>query len=295
MVSIGLPVYNGERYLESALESMLSQTYTDLELIISDNASDDRTRDICLDYARKDTRIRYGRNERNLGAAANYNRVVARSRGQYFKWVAHDDVYSSHFLAQCLEALESNPRAVLCYSPAIFIDEDGAEIGRETELLDYSDARPSRRFHTWVMEKREGWCHPITGVIRADVLRRTPLIGPFVSSDVTLVAELALWGEIHRTPEFLFYRRDHPGRSTAGHRSMEEMTEWFDTSVGKGRAYMPRWRLGVEYSRAVARTPTPVLEKMACAAIMARWFTRQRRGLRDELMRWAEGPRRQRS
>jgi glycosyltransferase involved in cell wall biosynthesis len=295
MVSIGLPVYNGERYLETALESILAQTYGDFELIVSDNASQDRTGEICLDYGSRDARIRYSRTEFNLGAAANYNRVFAASRGRYFKWAAHDDVYAPEFLSRCLETLESNPLAVLCYSPAIFIDEGGAEIGRETPTGDYSDPSRSRRFRSWVMEKRRGWCHPITGVIRSDILRRTRLIGAFVSSDVTLVGELALWGEVHRTEEYLFYRRDHPGRSTAGNRTLEQKVEWFDPSGGVRGAYMPIWRRGVEFSRAALRVPAPALEKIACAAIMARWFVRQRSGLRDELLRWAESPRAQRS
>ena len=85
-VSIGLPVYNGEKYLEQALISILSQTYTDFELIISDNASTDRTQAICREYAAKDPRIRYYCNEENLGAAPNHNRVFELASGEYFKW-----------------------------------------------------------------------------------------------------------------------------------------------------------------------------------------------------------------
>lgn len=285
-VSIGLPVYNGERFLETSLRSVLTQTFEDFELIVSDNASTDRTGEICQDLAAGDARVRYSRNAENLGAAANYNRVFGLARAPYFKWAAHDDAYAPTFIERCLEVLEDDSDTVVCYSPAVFIDEDDREIGRETELLDYAHPRPSRRFHAWVVEKREGWCHPVTGVMRAEALRRTRLIAPFVGADVTLIAELVLRGRVRRTSDFLFYRRDHSGRSTAGQRTMQEMTEWFDPKARAGRAYLPRWRWGSEYMRAIARVPMPPLEKLACMAIMARWFVRSRSGLGRELARW---------
>src|ERR1035438_9843576 len=97
-VSIGLPVYNGENYLDPALNSILRQDYSDLELIISDNASTDATGNICREYAAKDPRIRYYRNETNIGASANFNCLVKLARGEYFKWAAHDDVHLQGFL-----------------------------------------------------------------------------------------------------------------------------------------------------------------------------------------------------
>ena len=91
-VSIGLPVYNGENYLEDAIISVIKQSYTDLELVISDNASTDRTHEICCDYASTDKRIHYSRNKNNLGAAPNYNKAWSQCTGKYFKWLAHDDL-----------------------------------------------------------------------------------------------------------------------------------------------------------------------------------------------------------
>ena len=112
MVSIGLPVYNGENYLSAAIESIAAQTFQDFELIISDNDSTDRTPEICRHYMMQDKRIRYFRNKRNLGAAPNYNRTYELSQGQYFKWTAHDDIICPDFLAKCVVALEAEPEAV---------------------------------------------------------------------------------------------------------------------------------------------------------------------------------------
>jgi glycosyltransferase involved in cell wall biosynthesis len=279
-------VYNGERYLERALDTLLGQTYSDFVLVVSDNASADRTREICLDRASTDSRVRYARNERNLGAAENYNGVFRAAKGRYFKWATHDDEYAPGFIQRCVEVLEENAESVLCYAPAVFIDENGDEIGRESDEPDYTSARPSERFHAWVFEKQEGWCHPIMGVIRTDALATTPLIGKYTSSDRVLIAELALRGAMHRLPEYLYYRRDHPGRSTAQGQSVEDVVAWYDPAVRPGRVYMPRWRWGWEYCSAVARVPMSPLEKTACARMMAKWYTRRRGRLARELYRW---------
>src|SRR5262252_3377793 len=114
-VSVGLPVYNGERYLEESIDSILAQTYTDFELIISDNASTDRTECICRRYAAADARVRYYRNERNIGGYPNHSRVFSLARGRYFRFAAHDDVCDRQLLARCVEALELHPEAVLSY------------------------------------------------------------------------------------------------------------------------------------------------------------------------------------
>ena len=104
-VSIGIPVYNGENFLEEAIRSVLAQTYQDLELVIADNASSDRTAEIGQDFAASDGRVRYVRNARNLGAAPNYNRVWEQSRGDLFKWLSHDDRILPGYVAATVAAL----------------------------------------------------------------------------------------------------------------------------------------------------------------------------------------------
>src|SRR5687767_6137887 len=104
-LSIGLPVYNGERYLREAIGSILSQDFTDFELIISDNASTDGTAAICAFYAARDARIRYHRSETNLGAAPNHRRVFELARAPFFKWAAHDDSGSPQLLERCVQTM----------------------------------------------------------------------------------------------------------------------------------------------------------------------------------------------
>ncbi|MBS0016773.1 MAG: glycosyltransferase family 2 protein, partial [Arthrospira sp. SH-MAG29] len=133
-VSIGLPVYNGENFIQETLDCLLSQTFDDFELIICDNASTDRTEEICRDYAARDKRIRYYRHPENLGAAKNYNRTFELSTAEYFKWAAHDDLYAPEFLERCVEALDTHPSTVLCYPQEYWIDEQGNPLKSHADI-----------------------------------------------------------------------------------------------------------------------------------------------------------------
>src|SRR3990172_11630910 len=112
-VSVGMPVYNAERYLEEALASILAQSFDDFELVISDNASTDRTAEICRAYADKDERIRYFRMRQNYGVIDNFNSVFRLSGGEYFKWAASDDVCERDYLRKAVDVLDRDPSIVL--------------------------------------------------------------------------------------------------------------------------------------------------------------------------------------
>ena len=140
-LSIGLPVYNGEKYLAEALEALLGQSYEDFELIISDNASTDGTAGICRRYEKQDSRIRYIRQPRNIGLVPNHNFVVGLARGELFKWAAHDDLYARDLLKRCVEALDENPQAVFAHSWSVIIDSSATL----TKLVKYPVATASPR------------------------------------------------------------------------------------------------------------------------------------------------------
>ena len=124
-VSIGLPVRNGERFLPRALDCLIAQTLDNFEVVISDNASTDATSEICAEYARRDPRIRWFRQDENLGAAKNYNFVFREARAPYFAWAAHDDERHPDNLRRCVEYLETVlPSVVLAYPRSAFIDAD---------------------------------------------------------------------------------------------------------------------------------------------------------------------------
>jgi glycosyltransferase involved in cell wall biosynthesis len=277
-----LPVFNGEDYLEEALDSILAQTYSDFELIISDNASTDRTEEICRAYAAKDERIRYFRNEANLGAAKNFNRVFELASGEYFKWAAHDDLCAPEYLARCVEILDREPDAILCYPRAIIIDEHREFVDHYVDGLNLRSPRPYERFLDLL--RKPSLCHPIFGLIRASILKRTPLIGNYTGSDMVLLGELALLGQFYEAPESLFFRRLHSQTSVQANPDLVERAAWFDPAK-KGQIQLPRWRWFFEFLLAIKRVRMSWYEKTFCYMQIGKWFLGQRRGLKNDLVR----------
>ena len=122
LVSIGLPVFNGDRFLRESIDSLLAQSFSDFELVISDNASTDDTSAICEEYERADSRIRYVRNKTNIGGFRNHNKVFELSTGKYFAWASHDDIRLPKYIESCVEVLERSRETILCYTKTTIID-----------------------------------------------------------------------------------------------------------------------------------------------------------------------------
>jgi len=279
-VSIGLPVYNGERYLRSALESILRQDFCDFELIISDNASTDATQNICREYAAKDYRIRYYRNERNIGASGNFKRVFELARGKFFKWAAHDDVHLPGFLRRCTEVIDQAAATVVLVTPKTeTIDEDGKIINITVESLDTRRPRPHQRVKDVL--RVVFWATAQFGLFRTDALRKTRLIQPFFAADNVLLVEVALAGEIWELPETLFQRRLHSGISTTANKNWRELLVWFDPSQRGLKTFVPpTLRLGLEFTRAVTRSQLPLRERCLCyLTVFMVWLPRECRRL----------------
>uniref|UniRef100_UPI000A3C8073 glycosyltransferase family 2 protein n=1 Tax=Streptomyces africanus TaxID=231024 RepID=UPI000A3C8073 len=209
-LSIGLPVYNGEEYLAESLDALLGQTYEDFELVVSDNASTDGTEDICRKYAVQDSRIRYLRLPRNIGATPNHNRVFAECRGELFKWASHDDLYARDLLRRCVEALDEQPDVILAHADQAVIDADGQVKVPYAYTLATDSPHAPERFRSLLFEPGGD---DFYGVIRADVLRRVKPMDSYHHADRTFVAEITLHGRFHQVPELLYFRRDHPNRA----------------------------------------------------------------------------------
>jgi glycosyltransferase involved in cell wall biosynthesis len=130
LVSIGLPVRNGEDYIHLTLKSLLSQSFKNFELIISDNFSTDNTEKICKKFANKDFRIRFIKQKKNIGQAENLNTVLKKSKGKYFMWAAHDDLYKKIHIENLLEVHKINKQIAVAMAGTIHIDERGKKIGK---------------------------------------------------------------------------------------------------------------------------------------------------------------------
>ena len=286
-ISVGLPVYNGEQFLDAALSSLIEQTERDIEIIVSDNHSSDGTEAISRRFAERDPRIVYVRNDRNVGAAANYNNVVSRARGRYFVWACHDDVWAPTYLAECSQALDRTPAAVLAYARGANIDAMGEVIAPLVSGFGFSGGSPVarlRQLHRYLrdVDRRGGWSEPgcegfwatLYGVIRTDRLRRTGLIGPFISSDTVLLEELLMLGSFVEVPQTLFFKRDHPERSVRANLAYDSRLLWFLGREG-GRFLFPRHRILWERLRAVLRLPLRPDMKARCAAEMLAFYVRR--------------------
>lgn len=281
-LSIGMPVYNGEKFLKDALDSIIAQTFSDFELIISDNASTDSTKNICEAYQDKDKRIRYFRNNKNLGAAWNYNQVFEPIVGEYFKWAAHDDMMAPQLFEKCIDVLDREPQVVLVYPGTILCNENGQIEGTYSDGLNLRDHKPHQRFRSFLANP--GLCHAVFGVIRSNVLRQTALIGNYPRSDRNLLGELSLAGEFYEIQENLFYRRIHPQISTEENITEYQLAVWFDPSK-EGEMVFPRWRRLSEYLKAIQRVRISWLEKTLCVLELTRFlFIPDRvQGLLDDL------------
>lgn len=204
-ITVGMPVYNAQPWVREAIRALLEQSYGDFVLVISDNASTDDTFDVCDSFARRDTRIRLYRNDRNIGVFRNYSKVFQYADTPYFKWASANDVCAATFLEACYAALLSNPAAVVAYPRTIVFTDDlggGEPYSHDPDIRDKS---PVERFKKVLREVRLN--NAFNGLIRADALRTTTLDRSYLGSDIVLLAELALRGEIVRIPQHLFFRR----------------------------------------------------------------------------------------
>jgi glycosyltransferase involved in cell wall biosynthesis len=280
-VGIGLPVYNGERYLREALDALRAQTFTDFELVICDNASTDGTPEISQAYAAQDQRIRYIRNDVNLGASRNFNRAFELSSGEYFRWATHDDLCAPEYLERCVDALDGDPSLVLCHSATREIDEDGTVTRDYATKPGLGSPKPHERLYECICVP-----HPqvlVFGLIRRAELARTHLIGSYSSSDRVLLGELALVGRLHQVPEPLFSRRDHPQQSYKAYRTRREYQAWFDPRRA-GKITFPHWRLLYEYATAIARARLGISDRVRCYMVLGWWIRLNWRYLASNLI-----------
>jgi glycosyltransferase involved in cell wall biosynthesis len=289
-LSVGLPVYNAQAFLAKALDSILSQTFTDFELLLSDNASTDATESICRDYARRDSRIRYFRNPKNMGAGWNFQRVYSIATGRYYKQAAHDDFCEPAFFANCIRALEEDPGVTVAYTKTRIVDVHGEFLeDYECPLRTASDD-PVIRFEDLVLTGHR--CFQVFGIHRMSALRQLPPMGSFAHADRILLAQLGLLGRFYECPERLFISTRHPGQSvwtmpqrmSSGRFRLTQKPgtlpalEWWDPSKARKIAF-PECNAFARYCWSVRNSPLTLNQKIRAFAVMARWARKYHRRL----------------
>ena len=264
-VSIGLPVYNGEERIERAMDSLLCQDFKDFELVIADNGSTDNTRSICERYARHDQRIRYFRNESNIGVNPNHDRVFELSIGKYFAWFADDLEYLPGMLGSCVRELDAAPSPVVLVYPRCEMIRDGQTSVEGEVSIQSSDPRPSKRMEAVI--RRVGMVNQLYGLVKREALAKTRLNGRYASSDYVLLAELAMLGELRELPKTLIRRRIDSTRGTAA--LTKDQRAWHLWSGANERRVLDRYlsnreRLALEYLRGAWHVPIRPLDKLIC-------------------------------
>jgi glycosyltransferase involved in cell wall biosynthesis len=255
VVTIGLPVYNSERYLKQSLDSLLAQTYSDFALIISDNASTDGTSLICQQYAAADSRVQCFRNEMNIGNPRNFNRVFELTATPYLKWSTADDYWEPTFLERALEVMERDPATALCYPKTYIVDAEGHNPTPYEDNLHLVQGDPADRFLSLL--GRIKLAHQHLGLIRMSCLRRTHLLGAHVASDLNLLAELTLYGTFYELPERLFFRRFHKTSGSWKRADAKHQAKHYHGAGSRGGG-MTRWRGHLGFFSAVRTSPLPL-------------------------------------
>jgi len=285
-VGIGLLVYNGEQHLPEAIDSLLTQTMGDFVLDISDNASTDRTEEICRSYVAADPRVRYVRHDKNRGPTWSSNFVAQASPDtEFYKWCAHDDIYDPTYLERCVEELDEQPEIVACHCRSRFINDRGDELMRSFRLQTFTDLRPWVRLNQ-ILVMPHDHSHGFA-VIRRSTLARIRPFQPVFKSDAILMSELALQGPLGEVPEHLFANRMHPSRATAvisKGRTPLVWAEWF-----RGSTRFPLWHTLAALHRSVASAPLEPVARARCYAVLAAWMRTEWKNLGWDLA--ADGPR----
>ncbi len=212
VVSIGMPAYNGERYIRQALDSLLAQDYGNFELIISDNASTDKTSEICRAYAMRDQRIRYSRLDSHQIPSSNFDRVLQLATGEFFMWAATDDVWEPAFMSSLLERLAQAPEAIVAFSTFNNVNEDGWETRTYNHLWELSSPDRFWRLQNYIVQDESlGKANLIYGLSRRSWLQAA---GGFRvwgrrswGADMLVVFRLLTFGNLVLANDVLFHKR----------------------------------------------------------------------------------------
>ena len=268
LVSIGVPVFNGEELLARCLDSLLQQDYPNLEIVISDNGSTDGTPQIAKRYIRADSRVKYVRAEQNRGSAWNFNRVFELSSGEYFAWTAHDDERGPSFVSACVECLERHPDAVL--SPGAV--EVSIEPSDEIVYVTRFDSFASR---TDVVDRYDEALRRLTplalyGMYRSSAIRKTRLLQPAIATDIAFIREVVVLGTIAPVSKVLMQYRARSTWST-----IDQDARTYLGVARKPWWYLPFAVLFADQCSRLVHAPIPAGVKVRLGAVLVRHEARE--------------------
>lgn len=284
-MSVGIPVFQGEEFLDETLTALRGQDYPNLEIMVSDNASTDSTPEIVARHEAEDPRVHSIRQAENLGAAENYNEVFRAANGTYFAWNAHDDLTTPDFFSAGVAALEADPTAVVAIARPFRVAVDGTKMEEFSIPDELGSDQPHIRFRA---AARSNPGAIVFGLYRSEHLARTHLHAHFSGSDRNFVAEMMLYGRLIRAGDSEFYLREHQYRSVRSHgrapgnRLSHARDAWYDPSR-ENRIVFPNWRRVGGYLGAVAGAPLGFRQAALCYFAVARLLVDDRMKLTKQL------------
>ncbi|MDH3255607.1 MAG: glycosyltransferase [Acidobacteriota bacterium] len=284
-VSIGIPVYNGEKYLAEAIDSALSQTYSDFEVVIADNASTDATPEICKSFSDKDDRVRYVRNPENLGASPNYRRVFELARGEYFCWMPADEAMLPGYLEKLVAVLDREPDVVLAFPRyRIRNNSEATRPQKDSSNADLRQPTARQRVNKMFRERIVGPNWPIFGLYRKTVLAQTQLLRPLIGADDYVTLQMALKGQLGQVPEELYVLRTH---ADAWHQARYKQSKglarlfgtetvwaaaWFDPANKRMKVVFPHWRRLREFILLFWRSDESPRDKVSMTLVLTSYI-----------------------
>jgi len=271
-VYTGMPVYNGEKYIEQSLRSNLAQSFDDFGIIIADNASTDRTEEICRDFAASDQRIVYRRNPQNLGAAKNYSACFDPANCDYFRWSNADDLIDPELITRGVKVLDEHSDVVLTYGKTRLINGNDELIRFYDDNLHIMLEDASERF--LVAQEKLGLSNVLYGLMRRSELAKTALFGSFVASDLNLILEMTLYGKFYEMKEIMFARRIHEEASSFDREDQNVQRAFWDPA--KRRLLMQNWRAHLEFFKAVRRAPLTKIQRRRLFKVLSKkmWWSK---------------------
>jgi glycosyltransferase involved in cell wall biosynthesis len=277
LVSIGVPIYNEERFLAEALSALAQQSYRNIEIIISDNASTDQSEKICRDAAHRDSRIEYVRQTSNVGSASNFQFVRARAKGRYFMWAAGHDLWSPQLVEKAVQLMENDPSVVLASASVVWIDADGAKLDIRSDHTDSRGMDAIQRFNAVLW----GSMNPVLGVIRLDVLDATDVDLRMVGSDLVMLGQLALIGPFALVDGAIFSRRVVREPESYDTRVKRYTSSEFKLTTSGLSSLFPLARLPFALARSITRSNLRLSERaMLIIALLGAMPARYLSGIR---------------
>lgn len=277
LVVIGVPVHNGARFLRETLDSLMAQTYPNLELIISDNASTDETESICRSFLRDD-RVRYRRSSENIGASRNINSLFSEAKGKYFKLAAADDLHEPTYVERCVDSLEHDSAAVMAYARARFIDQNGSPLAYVDPgfNLQSDSARDRLRYCIFATH----WVNAIFGVMKTTALQKTRLLPDYAGGDYEFLGELALTGKFIEIADTLFLRRLHPEASSQNAQNADwQVKHW----RGNAGISLPCWNRCIDHLKTIFNAQLGPVQKLSLTGSLLHSMVWRRGPLLGEL------------